>query len=84
MKKLVSKNDYRRFCNGRTFNCGASHLTHINEFSAAFIVVFFTHRQQLTPVQCEKINEIAVAKGEIAAREYIEQNLIRGMGIEDD
>lgn len=80
MKKPVSLKAYKTFCIGRTFFNGLSYKTHIAQFHAAFIKVFYECRHLLTAKQAEKVAEIAQAEGEDAAREYIEANLVKGMG----
>jgi hypothetical protein len=79
VKKVITKNQYGRFVHARSFIIDRRDL---GNFHDNFIKVF-TARRQLSRAKAAMILKAALA-GEVAAREFIETYLIKGMGIEED
>lgn len=81
MTKPISKQEYHRFNTSRKFNGGA-HARYLTSYSAGFIKVFHECRGLITREQADLIRKLG-KKDEQDARNYIETELIIGMGDEE-
>lgn len=80
MRKPIDKNSYNRFINSsRFFIQGNKSIREVQPFHEGFIKVF-SMRGLLTKEQIDIIKRLA-KRSEADAREYIELELIEGMGV---
>lgn len=79
MKKPIGLNEYRRFINASRFYIHSKNGTLVQPFHEGFIKVF-SMRGLLKQEHIEIIKKLA-KRSEADAREYIELELIEGMGV---
>lgn len=79
MKKPISLNEYRRFVNSARFYIHSKNGKEVQPFHEGFIKVF-SMRGLLKKEHIETIKKLA-KRNEADAREYIELELIEGMGV---